>query len=227
VEKKEMANEAKVNNKEKIKSFKKVYTEATSVKKALSNCINDFPLSNTSLLDAKITEKGKRTLFGFGPRKSKYEVFVKSDYMGLTNEFLLGLFQNSPFDFNFKVKANKDQVIIDINGPDENLLLINDADPLDGIEYLIRKFIHNLTPIPKSFKVIVNCGDFQNTKESKLKLMADKLVKLAIKKNDSVVTAPLPPSDRFIIHQYLDANTKVKTSSIGDGFYKKIKIVLK
>ncbi|MFZ9000776.1 MAG: DEAD/DEAH box helicase [Bacteriovoracaceae bacterium] len=225
-EKKVIAKTERVH-KEKIKNFKKSNTEATSTQKAIINCIKDFPFTNTSLLEAKIVEKGKRTLFGLGPRKSKYEVFVKTNFVGLANEFLYEFFQNSPFELNFKIKEQKEKLIIDLNGPDEEVLLNNDAEALDGIEYLVRKYIHNLTPIPKNFKVIVNCGDFQNTKESKLKLMADKLVKLALKKSDSVITAPLPPSDRFIIHQYLDTNNQVKTSSLGDGFYKKVKISLK
>ena len=209
------------------KVYKKATVIATAPKKAIEATLAEFPINNVNLLDAKVVEEGKRTLFGFGPRKSKYEVFIKPHYPILATDFLQKFFQNSPFDLSFKVREDKNTLIVDLNGPDEEHLLVNEAEPLNAIEYLVRKFIHNLTPIPKNFRVVVNCGEFENSKESKLKLMANKLVKLAMKKQDSVVTAPLPPSDRFIVHQYLDSNNQVKTSSIGNGFYKKIKISLK
>ena len=54
--------------------------------------------------------------------------------------------------------------------------------------------------------------------------LADKLKGIALEKGKSVYFRALPPKDRKVIHQYLANDQRVKSRSIGDGLFKKIKI---
>jgi spoIIIJ-associated protein len=54
--------------------------------------------------------------------------------------------------------------------------------------------------------------------------LADKLKGIAIDKGKSVYFRALPPKDRKLIHQYLAEDGRVKSRSVGEGHFKKIKI---
>ena len=54
--------------------------------------------------------------------------------------------------------------------------------------------------------------------------LAEKLKGIAVSKKKSVYFRALPPKERKIVHQYLADDDRVKSRSIGDGLYKKIKI---
>ncbi|MCB0415883.1 MAG: hypothetical protein KDD50_16215, partial [Bdellovibrionales bacterium] len=65
---------------------------------------------------------------------------------------------------------------------------------------------------------------FRQEANDELIKLAEKLKGIALKKKKSVYFRALPPKDRKIIHQYLAEDGRVKSQSVGDGLYKKIKI---
>lgn len=54
--------------------------------------------------------------------------------------------------------------------------------------------------------------------------LADKLKEIALTKGKPVYFRALPPKDRKVVHQYLAEDGRVKSRSVGDGHFKKIKI---
>jgi len=74
--------------------------------------------------------------------------------------------------------------------------------------------------------VNVYCDSNNYRKEASEELikLADKLKKIALDKNKSVYFRALPPKDRKTIHQYLAEDGRVKSKSVGEGHFKKIKI---
>jgi spoIIIJ-associated protein len=47
---------------------------------------------------------------------------------------------------------------------------------------------------------------------------------MALEQGRSVYYRALPPKERKIVHQYLAQDPRIKSRSLGDGLYKKIKI---
>jgi spoIIIJ-associated protein len=70
----------------------------------------------------------------------------------------------------------------------------------------------------------MDCNGFRQESNQALVDLAEKLKGIALEKGKSVYFRALPPKDRKIIHQYLAGDPRVKSRSIGDGLYKKIKI---
>ena len=54
--------------------------------------------------------------------------------------------------------------------------------------------------------------------------LADRLKGIVLSKSKPVYIRALPPKDRKVIHQYLAEDSRVKSRSVGEGHYKKIKI---
>lgn len=199
--------------------------EATNWKKARVLALPFFAVKNAALVDHRITKVGKRTFFGFGPKMKTFEFFIKPEYEIILNDFLHNLFSKTPLEISFKVKGKKEEIDIHLNGPDESFLLVNDGEFLDALEYLIRKYLNQLMVLPRNLKIRVNCGDFVNTHESKLEKMAKKMADKVVQRKSPMVLEPMSPADRYIVHQFLSKDKRVSTSSLGNGHYKKIRIM--
>jgi spoIIIJ-associated protein len=72
--------------------------------------------------------------------------------------------------------------------------------------------------------VIVDCGGYREESEAALIERAEHLKSIAIEQGKSVYYRALPPKERKVVHQYLAQDGRVKSRSLGDGLYKKIKI---
>ena len=84
--------------------------------------------------------------------------------------------------------------------------------------------LSKLINIEKAFVIQINTTDFVNSHEKRLEVLAQKLRDKAIRRKSSVITDTMPPSDRYIVHQFLNSDPRVSTSSIGKGHYKRVKI---
>lgn len=197
----------------------------TKVKKAMQEVLHLMPIKDESLIGHKVIEKGKRSFFGLGPAKKTFEFFIRPEYGILTDRFLHRFFELTPFEINYKVTYNAPTLVVDLNGPDEGFFTDQEAELLDALETVIKRYLGQIVTMNKDLRIQVNCGNYINTHENKVQMMAKRMADKALKKGD-MVTAPLSPGDRFIIHKYLEEDSRVSTKSIGNGFYKKIRITV-
>lgn len=188
-----------------------------------------FNLNTSSVLDFKIVEKGPRAFFLFGPRQCKFEFFVKPEYDLLSREFFNHLIKLAQLNLDLKVELNQEgrnkNLKVEFLGEDEELLLENEGEMLYGLEHLLRRYLSQITTHDPSLKFNVTChGDKSNDREAQLQELAEKMKTKALDQGVAVVLRPMNPAERRIIHQHLDKETSVRTVSIGDGHYKKIRI---
>ncbi len=138
------------------------------------------------------------------------------------------LFEKAQFDLSFDIsgeKLNEDenQISIDIFGPDEDLIKSRDGQMIDAVQLFLKRVLQHHFPEDRS-QIAIDCGGFREETQAQLIDMAEKLKSQALEKGKSVYFRALPPRDRKVIHQYLAGDDRVKSRSIGDGVFKKIKI---
>jgi spoIIIJ-associated protein len=71
---------------------------------------------------------------------------------------------------------------------------------------------------------MVDCGGYRDETANALIERAENLKQICIEQGKSVYYRALPPKDRKVVHQYLAKDPRIKSRSLGDGLYKKIKI---
>jgi spoIIIJ-associated protein len=69
-----------------------------------------------------------------------------------------------------------------------------------------------------------DCNGYREESSKALVDLADKLKEKALEGGRSVYLRALPPKDRKIVHQHLATDERVRSRSVGEGLYKKIKI---
>ncbi|MEQ1878670.1 MAG: R3H domain-containing nucleic acid-binding protein, partial [Bdellovibrionia bacterium] len=121
------------------------------------------------------------------------------------------------------VSSTDEQVTIEVAGEDEDLLRDKDGQLLDALQFYMKRVIQHQLPESK-VEVVFDSRGYREESNQALVDLAEKLKQVAIEKNRSVYFRALSPKDRKIIHQYLATDERVKSRSIGEGLYKKIKI---
>ncbi|MBC7464913.1 MAG: hypothetical protein H7256_02885 [Bdellovibrio sp.] len=158
-------------------------------------------------------------IFGGGKKENNLESVVE--------ETLNGILEKGGFDLSYELNIEKKEEItevkIEFSGNDEALLKDYKGQLMDAFQLIIKRVTqHHFADVQTN--VLVDCGGFREESEAALIERAEHLKKIAIEQGKSVYYRALPPKERKVVHQYLAQDGRVKSRSLGDGLYKKIKI---
>ena len=160
----------------------------------------------------------------FGAGKSK----ATSGVEALVSENLEGLIEKAGFELSYTIDSEQDaegfqSISINLTGPDEELMKDRKGQLIDAIQLYLKRVVQHHFPEDKT-SINVDCGGYREESEAALIERAENLKQIAIEQGKSVYYRALPPKDRKVVHQYLAKDPRVKSRSLGDGLYKKIKI---
>lgn len=164
-------------------------------------------------------------LFG----KKKAEGGKSSNAAGMVEEIMNGLLEKGQFDLDFTVRSSGDaaaeteEITVEVSGQDQELLTEKEGALLDALQLFIKRVVQHQMPDAR-VNVSFDCNGFREESNRSLVELAEKLRDKALEQGRSVYLRALPPKDRKIVHQYLASDDRVRSRSVGDGLYKKIKI---
>lgn len=144
----------------------------------------------------------------------------------LVENTLKGLIEKSNLDLTFEVHASNEgepSLSVELSGADEEILKDNKGQMLDALQLFLKRVVQHNFADDKTH-ITVDCGGYREESAQALIERAENLKAIAIEQGKSVYYRALPPKDRKIVHQYLSQDPRVKSRSLGDGLYKKIKI---
>jgi len=143
---------------------------------------------------------------------------------GTVDEILSRLLELAGLELSYDTKTLEDGTVhVDIFGKDEAMLTDKEGQLLDALQLYVRRAIQHQNP-EDTFNVNLDSANFREQANEALIALAEKLKGIALAKGKSVYFRALPPKDRKVIHQYLAEDGRVKSRSIGEGHFKKIKI---
>lgn len=127
------------------------------------------------------------------------------------------------FDIRTIDEKGKEILEIDLFGADEELLFDKDGALLDAFQlYLKRVVQHQMEE--SSIILRIDSKGFREDVEKRLVEMVDKSVERVLSEGKSTYLKAMAPKDRRVVHQYLAANGRVKSRSVGDGHFKRVKV---
>nr|BFD64780.1 hypothetical protein BdHM001_34610 [Bdellovibrio sp. HM001]BFD69024.1 hypothetical protein HAGR004_40460 [Bdellovibrio sp. HAGR004] len=161
-------------------------------------------------------------LFG-GKSKS-----ANSEVEALVEKTLEGIIEKAQFELSFELSTEKDDdgsttLAVQFSGADEEILKDKKGQMLDAFQLFLKRVIQHNFPDDKT-NITVDCGGYRDESANALIERAENLKAICIEQGKSVYYRALPPKDRKVVHQYLAKDPRVKSRSLGDGLYKKIKI---
>jgi spoIIIJ-associated protein len=147
--------------------------------------------------------------------------------VGLVELTLQGLLEKASLDLDFTVTTDTsgetEEIHVEMSGADEDLLTEKEGALLDAFQLFFKRSLQHQLPDAR-VNISFDCNGYREESSKALVDLADKLKEKALDSGRSVYFRALPPKDRKIIHQHLATDERVRSRSVGDGLYKKIKI---
>ncbi len=114
--------------------------------------------------------------------------------------------------------------VIDINGPDSGLLIGRRGNTLQSLQFIVQSIVRQQFE-EENIRVALDVEQYRQRREDSLREMADRVASRVSQTGRSITLEPMPPSDRRVIHLYLDTREGIRTESVGYGESRKVQII--
>ncbi len=193
-------------------------------------------------LEIDILEPGSAGIFGLvGGKKAKIRVTVEKQTtrdeepettetdteqdetgLALAKEALENILARIPVETTVLAERVDGNIALNIQGDKSGLLIGRKGKTLDALQFIVNKITNKASD--KKVRVVVDSENYRKRQEESLVEMALKMGEKAKKTKKPMVTNPLNPHERRIVHLALKPDEDLTTKSKGDGLLKKVVI---
>jgi spoIIIJ-associated protein len=198
--------------------------EAKTTREAIEKACEHFQMSQQDL-DIEILESRSVGIFGIiGNRKAKIRATPKADpSIKLAQEVLTKIISLISPNSTVSAERRGADIRLTLKGNNPGILIGSQGKTLEALEFIINKAVNKVSETKT--RVIVDAEDYRIRREESLQRLALEMGEKAKKTGKPIVTNPMNPHERRIIHLALKADRSVQTKSKGEGLYKRILIV--
>lgn len=137
-----------------------------------------------------------------------------------TREALEYILDVGGLELGYQVFEGENQLEVELSGRDEVLLTAEGGELLRSVEHLLRRAARGVAG--QAVRLRVNCGDFRELHEERLRSLAQREAAEVRKRGESRKLDPMNPADRRIVHLTLQDEPDVSSSSEGRGHFKQV-----
>lgn len=125
---------------------------------------------------------------------------------------------------NISLSQERGKVLVQISGDQIENIIGEEGNTLDALQYLVRKIVSQ--KFSEKIMLSMDAGDFRENRKKELQELALEMARIVKEGKKHRIIAPLNPAERRIIHVTLQTDTTIRSKSLGEGLFKKIKIYL-
>ena len=163
--------------------------------------------------DEKVNQKKKAEQDDLESAKASIETFL--------NEFLTKI---SP-EITYKIEIKEDVINVVVDGNESTKLIGYRGESLNSLQIILSTIANKNKDA--GIKVILDIGNYKDTRKATLEELAGKLERTVMKSGKSVTLEPMTAYERKIIHTKLQNSEFVRTYSIGEDDRRRIVIAKK
>ena len=184
-------------------------------------------------LDIDIIEPGSAGIFGLvGIKKTKIRVVINREEsidiqedLIIAKETLEQILTLIPIETSVYESQSDGKISLNIGGDVSGLLIGRKGKTLDALQYLVNKIVKKR--LNKKIRIVVDSENYRQRRIDSLTQLAIKMGNKAKKLKKPMMTNPLNPHDRRVIHLTLQKDINLNTKSKGEGILKKVVILPK
>jgi len=120
------------------------------------------------------------------------------------------------------VRAEEDAFVIDLSGPDEDLLLDRRGELLESVQFILGKVLQKRFGPETRF--LVDSANYRQGREREITEVARRSAERVKKLKEPFELSPMNPYERRLVHLALKDDRGVRTESDGDGFMRRVTI---
>ncbi|HEY7785346.1 MAG TPA: R3H domain-containing nucleic acid-binding protein [Pyrinomonadaceae bacterium] len=139
--------------------------------------------------------------------------------------FLQSIFDGSGLRLSVNVKSSESECVLDLDGPDSDLLQAEGGELLEALQHLATQAFGR--HLPPGQRLVCDVHSFRATREAELRAMALHAAQRVRSTGTEFMFGPMNASERRIIHLSLADSEDLYTESIGQGSDRKLRVGLK
>jgi|OpeIllAssembly_1097287.scaffolds.fasta_scaffold310422_2 spoIIIJ-associated protein len=147
----------------------------------------------------------------------------REEWVEIARELTLGVLQRLGIETEIEGSIREGEAHIEIKSDEGGILIGKHGRTLDSLQVLINRMVNKR--IKRPIRIILDVGGYKHRRAESLKKMAVRLGENAKKTGKAVTIGAFNAHDRRIIHLSLREDLSLKTESLGEGDWKKIKII--
>ena len=156
------------------------------------------------------------------PETQAEVVDVTEESINLGTEALQKMADLITDDASISHKTKDDRLTLSIEGGNAGILIGRKGQTLDAMQFLTDKIINRKSDA--RVRVRVDIEGYMETRKANLKHLAFKMADKAKKTGRPATINQMSAQDRRIVHMALKDDNKVRTQSMGDGYYRRLVI---
>lgn len=148
-----------------------------------------------------------------------------ADERGALDTFIRGMLEALDLDCQLEIQFRDWAMDVDLTGDDAPLLTRNKGKILNEIQFLANCYFKSVFP-KTVLELKCDADDYRKNREKSIQELTRKSCETLVEPGDSVVLDPMNAYERRTVHLALKDKTQYKTVSLGDGYFKRVKIIL-
>ncbi|ASS73555.1 protein jag [Tumebacillus algifaecis] len=205
--------------------MKKLITTGKTVELATELALKKLGVSRDRVTVTVLTQPS-RGFFGlFGTRDAEVEVeLLQLDPMEETIKFLRDVLESMSIkQVGIDVEQESDtQYLIKLSGESIGILIGRRGTTLDAMQYLVNLVANKHSE--RFLKIVLDAEEYRLRRKETLERLAERLANKALMQKREIMLEPMSPTERKVIHSYLQHREDVVTFSHGDEPHRKVVI---
>lgn len=160
---------------------------------------------------------------GYPPKyKGEIPVDVSEEAMRIGRETLQKMVALITDDATVVAQSDEDRLLLKVEGGNSGVLIGRRGQTLEAMQFLTDKIINRYSESRVRLKVDIE--GYMETRKANLRTLAYKMADKAKKTGKPATINQMTAQDRRIVHIALKDDTRVRTQSMGDGYYRRLVI---
>ncbi len=146
------------------------------------------------------------------------------EWVELGRQLMAGLLQRMGIETEVEGTTREGDICLDVKSDEGGILIGKHGRTLESLQTLINRMVNKRATKP--VRVVLDVADYKKRRADSLEKMAGRLGENVKRTGRAVTIGPFSAHDRRIIHLALKEDASLKTESLGEGEWKKIRIIL-
>ena len=142
----------------------------------------------------------------------------------IAKQFTTGILERMGLKAEVEGFLKEGNLYLEIKGDREGILIGKHGRTLESLQILINRMVNKR--LKNAMRVILDIDGYRKRRSDSIAQMAHRLGEKIKRTGHSLIVGPFNPYDRRIIHLILKEDPSLKTESLGEGEFKKVKIIL-
>jgi spoIIIJ-associated protein len=148
---------------------------------------------------------------------------ILEEWVEIAKQLTVGLLERMGIDPDIEGSMKEGDIYLDVKSDDGGILIGKHGRTLESLQVVLNRMINR--QVKESVRVVLDIADYKKRRADSLERMALRLGGSVKRTGRGVTIGPFSAHDRRIIHLTLKEDFSLGTEGIGEGNWKKLKII--